>query len=369
VFDPKRSGEERLAMAKGKQQSTNALRRQWALVRKIPRHPQKKTAAQIASELEAEGFEVEKRTVERDLVALTEIFPAIECDDRERPYGWSWAKDSPGLHLPGMTAAEALAFQMIERFIKPLLPASIVDGLQPYLRASRAKLNEATASRVASWTKKVRVVHPTQVLIAPKINPAVHHAVTEALLKDRQMEIVYHRRWRSNTVTHIVNPLALVQRGPITYFVVSQSRDPFYLAMHRIAKAGILDTPAQRPAGFDLDEHIASGHMGFGAGNMVRLEAIFDKEVAEHLHESPLSADQRLVALDEKRMKLMATVPHNQQLEWWLLGFGEKVEVLGPAEIRNKIAQTALAMVRSYGLAAQSPTRQEGASYISSEES
>lgn len=307
-------------MAKGKQQSTSALRRQWALVRKIPRHPLKKTAAQIASELEAEGFEVEKRTVERDLVALSEIFPAIECDDRERPYGWSWAKDSPGLHLPGMTAAEALAFQMIERFVKPLLPASIVDGLQPFLRASREKLNEASASRIASWTKKVRVVHPTQVLIPPKINPAVHRAVTEGLLKDRQMEIVYHRRRKSKTATHIVNPLGLVQRGPIMYFVVSQSRDPFYLAMHRISKAAILDAPARRPAGFNLDEHIASGRMGFGGGKMVQLEAIFTTEVAEHRQEARLSEDQKIEPLDEKPVKLVATVPHNQQLEWWLLG-------------------------------------------------
>lgn len=335
-------------MAKGKQESTNALRRQWVLVRKIPRYPQKKTAGQLTEELATEGFRVEKRTVERDLVALSGIFP-LACDERDKPYGWSWAKDAVGLHLPGMTASEALAFQMIERFIKPLLPASTVDSLQPYLRASSEKLSEVSNSPVSAWAKKVRVVHPTQLLIPPNVNPAVHRAVTEGLLKDCQMEIAYRKRGKSELVTHVVNPLGLVQRGPITYFVVNQSKDPFYLAMHRISKAGILESAAQRPANFDLDEHIASGRMGFGDGTSISLQALFSSEAAEHLYEAPISRDQVLTPMRDGRIKIAASVPHNQQLEWWLLGFGDQVEVVRPASLRRKFASMAHRLRRAYG--------------------
>jgi len=335
-------------MPKGKQESTNALRRQWTLVRKIPRAPQRKSASQMTEELATEGFRVEKRTVERDLIALSEIFPTIECDERGKPYGWSWAKDAVGLQLPGVTAAEALAFGMIERFVKPLLPASIVDSLQPYLRASGQKLSEASNSPASTWTEKVRVVHPTQLLIPPHINPAIHRAVTEGLLQGRQMEIVYRRRGEAETVTHIVNPLGLVQRGPVMYFVVNQSKDPFYLAMHRISRASILAAKADRPRDFDLDQHIASGRLGFGNGKLVKLHAIFTNEAAEHLYESALSADQRLTPLDGSRTEVVATVPSNQQLEWWLLGFGDQVKVLHPANLRARLKETALALARAY---------------------
>lgn len=332
-------------MPKGKQKSTDALRRQWTLVRRIPPHPRKRTAAQLTQELASDGFKVTKRTVERDLVALSEVFTTIECDDRDATFGWSWARDAVPLHLPGLTNSQALAFQMIERFIKPLLPASTVESLQPYLRASGEKLSEV--SPASSWTKKVRVVHPTQLLIPPKINPAVHRAVTEGLLLDRQMEVVYRKRGRSETVTHIVNPLGLVQRGPVTYFVVNQSKDPFYLALHRISSAGLLDAPAQRPPNFDLDELIASGRFGFGDGTKIKLQALFDNRTAEHLHESPISTDQVLSA-DGDRTRLVAAVPHNQQLEWWLLGFGEQVEVLSPAKLRANIRRSSTQMARSY---------------------
>jgi len=326
-----------------KQETSVAILRQWSLLRRIPRHPVKKTATQLTAELAGEGLPVTKRTVERDLAALAEAFPTIECDDRDKPFGWSWARDAAVLHLPGMTASEALAFQMIERFIKPLLPASTVDSLQPYLRASSEKLSEVSGkSPAASWAKKVRVVHPTQLLIPPKVNPAVHRAVTEGLLLDRQMEIAYRRRAKSETATYVVNPLGLVQRGPITYFVVNQSKDPFYLVLHRISKASLLQQKAEGPPEFNLDEHIASGRLGFGDGSMVRLEAIFANEAAEHLHESPLSLDQRMHPTENGRTKVVATVPNNQQLEWWLLGFGNKVEVRKPLALRQKIREQRL---------------------------
>lgn len=332
-------------MAKG--DSTKALRRQWTLVRRLPRYPAKKSAADLTEVLANEGFKVEKRTVERDLHDLAEIFP-IECDDREKPFGWSWAKDATGFHLPAMLPSEALALQMVDRFIKPLLPDSIRDSLQPYIAAASKTLKDFSASPASSWMNKVRIVHPSQLLMPPHINPAVHRAVTEGLLLDRQMEIAYRKRGQVQTVTHIVNPLALVQRGPVTYFVVSQSKDPFYLAMHRISKAGILEERAQRPVDFDLGQHIASGRMGFGEGRNVRLQAVFRSDVAEHLHESVLSPDQKLVALDEGRTKITATVPSNQQLEWWLLAFGDQVEVLAPRSLRERFKFRAMEMARRY---------------------
>lgn len=342
---------------RGKQESANALRRQWALLRKIPRLPVRKTTAQLRAELTAEGFSVEKRTIERDLLALSEVFPALECDQRERPFGWSWAKDSFVIQVPGMTGSEALALHLIERFIKPLLPASTADSLQSYFKTAAAKLDEISGSPASKWRSKVRVVQPAQALIAPPVNAAVHRAVTEGLLRDRQMEIVYRKRGKAETVTHIVNPLGLVQRGPITYFVVNQSKDPFHLAMHRISKAGILDGSAQRPEGFDIDRHISSGQLGFGGGTNIRLEAIFSGSAAEHLHESPLARDQDLTILPDQRTRLLVNVPHNQQLEWWLLAFGDQVEVISPLDLRERMKSTVLAMARLYARRRHGHTR------------
>jgi predicted DNA-binding transcriptional regulator YafY len=55
--------------------------RHWQTLRRIPRYPQKITAGDICQHLHDEGYEVGKRTVERDLHALSRIFPLV-LDER-----------------------------------------------------------------------------------------------------------------------------------------------------------------------------------------------------------------------------------------------------------------------------------------------
>jgi predicted DNA-binding transcriptional regulator YafY len=49
---------------------------------------------------------------------------------------------------------------------------------------------------------------------------------------------------------------------------------------------------------------------------------------------------------------VQATVADTQQLRWWLLGFGDKVEVLGPAGLRAEFAALAARLAARYGQAA-----------------
>lgn len=110
----------------------------------------------------------------------------------------------------------------------------------------------------------------------------------------------------------------------------------------------MLDEPARRPPDFDLDKYIASGAFGFGDGKKIKLEALFTRDAAAHLYETPLSADQVLRPQNKGYTKLIATVANTPQLMWWLLGFGDAVEVLAPAKLRSAVASNALAMSRRY---------------------
>ncbi len=88
------------------------LHRQWQMLRLIPRHPYKITAKQLYEKLHTENYIVTKRTVERDLLALSDSFPIVS-DEREKPYGWSWAKNGANFDLPGMSNTEALTFNLV----------------------------------------------------------------------------------------------------------------------------------------------------------------------------------------------------------------------------------------------------------------
>jgi predicted DNA-binding transcriptional regulator YafY len=70
-----------------------SLLRQWHMLRMVPRAPARISAKELCERLCAADFPVAKRTVERDLKELSEVFP-IAVDVRDKPYGWSWLRDA-----------------------------------------------------------------------------------------------------------------------------------------------------------------------------------------------------------------------------------------------------------------------------------
>ncbi|MBT9498854.1 MAG: WYL domain-containing protein [Zoogloea sp.] len=333
----------------------DSLFRQWHMLRFVPRHPRKITVRAIQSQLSLEGFEVSDRTVQRDLMELSEVFPLV-VDDREKPFGWSWHKDAKAFDLPGLSVAEALTWVLAEQHLGQLLPRSLLDHLGPHFRAARERLDkEAQPQHGRNWLNKVRTVPPVQPLIPPNIDPEVQRTISDAVLQERQIEIRYRTKGKAEATLYQVHPLAIVQRGHVVYLYgrLFDYPNTRILAMHRIESASLLDLPAVAPDGFDLDDKVAKGVWSFGAADTFTIQLKFFDGKGEHLLETPLSTDQRVetVADDPKTLLISASVIDTPQLRWWLLGFGAGVEVLTPASLRNELSETAQRMVVRYATA------------------
>ena len=197
---------------------------------------------------------------------------------------------------------------------------------------------------------KIAALSPTQTLIPPRIDRDVQAAVTDALLHDRQVSVKYRRRGETATHEYMLNPLALVQRGPITYFLATafEYKDIRTFSLHRVQSATMLETPVNRPKEFDLDRHLSTGVLDFGAGRRIRLDVVFRSESAIHLYESPLAADQQLTPIDDDHVRLQVTINDTPQLRWWLLAFGDNVEVSAPATMRRQFATVAQSLAAAY---------------------
>jgi len=71
------------------------LSRQWALLRQLPSRSPGITSAELVWRLRDVGFNVSKRTVERDLNELSLIFP-LDRNDKSIPFGWHWSANVAG---------------------------------------------------------------------------------------------------------------------------------------------------------------------------------------------------------------------------------------------------------------------------------
>lgn len=333
--------------------NVDAVSRQWQLLRCLPRYPRKITVKDIHTQLSADNVVVDERTIQRNLNSLSLLFQ-IEVDDREKPYGWSWSKDAKSFDLAGLTVNEALTWVLAEHHLKHLLPASAVEHLSHYFAAARNRLDaEPLPKRGRNWLNKVRTVPPMQPLIPPEIDEEIMSTVSTALLHEHQLEIQYRRKGEKQAKRYQLHPLALVQRGSVLYLYARLFDHPNarILALHRIEQASVLDDqPAVAPAGFDLDELVAAGSLDFGRGTQIAVKLRFHDGKGEHLHETRLSVDQTIEAGEPASGVLMvnATVADTPQLRWWLLGFGDGVEVLAPESLRHELSDTAARMAARY---------------------
>ena len=328
----------------------NTIQRQWELLKLLPSRGPGKTATVLAGELQEAGFKVSKRQVERDLGELFDAFQhALNCNNAGVPYGWHWIPGKSS-DLPGLSLAEALSLNIIEETLKPLLPKSVLEALSPRLKQAQAKLDTLQpTNRTARWARKVRTVTPALPLLPPKVDAAALEELQEALLADEQVRVRYRSAGEAKPGELVLHPLALVQRGPVTYLVATAFtyNDIRLYAVHRFTKAERTGEPSSAPPGFSLDAYLASGALQFSAKGSIPLKAEVSPDLAGILAETPLAADQNITT-DDGRFVVTATVPQSQQLRHWLLSQGAAVEVLEPVALRNELGAQITAMAARY---------------------
>ena len=317
------------------------LFRQWLMLQALPRAPQRMTAGEIAARLAGEGHSISKRSVERDLQALSEVFP-LECDDRSKPYGWSWMRNAPALTLPGLSPLQALVLKTAEVHLRGLLPANQLIELKPiFQQANQILGTNSSKEGLAAWPQSIAVVPATLPLIPPEIDPTVLRTVHQALIDRRQVQITYRPRATTESKSYALHPIGLIQRGTVSYLVctVEDFDDPRLLAMHRIRQAEALDRPAKRQPKEVLEAAKAMVTSGFCDKGPIKLVMRMASEAIAHIEENRLSADQTITSTDDPDWMLVkATINDTEQLRWWLSGYTCKLEVIRPARLRRELA-------------------------------
>lgn len=316
------------------------LARQWELLKRLPGRGEGRTARELTELLHDAGFAVSKRQVERDLLDLRESFP-LECIDEQLPYRWRWAPGA-STHIPGLSLADALSLHLIEETLRPLLPGSVLQAIEPRLRQAEAKLSEHRRAPLSRWAEKVRCIAPAMPLLAPKVDPEVLATVQAALLQEYQLEVLYRGMEAPEARPLTLHPLGLVQRGPVTYLIATafDYPDRRLYALQRFTQATMTERRIVTNRPFHLDRYIAWGGLQFiHVTKRIRLQLRVSEVLARILEETPLGEDQEYTTRGGDR-QVHVSVPDSWQLRWWILSQGEEVQVLRPAALRREIAAT-----------------------------
>jgi predicted DNA-binding transcriptional regulator YafY len=322
------------------------------ILQSIPRAPQKISSRQLHERLQQNNFVIDLRSVQRDLNELSTLFPDLQNDNCKVEIGWRWTKESKIQQIPAIDPSMALTFKLVDQFLSELVPQSVKAILKPYFDSSDDVLNALGTDKMATWSDKVRILPRTQPLIPAAINEEVLTTVYQGLFEGKQIQATYRRGYDEEIRDYVLNPLGLVFRENAIYLVANLKKDyaPLHYALHRFTDCELLGSPVETSDDFKLDDVIKSGSFEYAEieGKMLSLTVIVDPTVAKHLSESPLSDDQTMTEGIDERIKVSATVKDTRQLKWWLLGFGDQVEVIKPKRLRDEFIEIGNSLVNRY---------------------
>lgn len=320
----------------------DTLSRLLELLKALPHH-RWATPAELREQLADRGFEVDLRSVQRDLKDLQKSFP-LDHNDKGKPHGWRWSAEAAG-GIASMGTPEALMLVLVQQHLQAALPASMLEGFEMLFARARQRLERLGPKAGATrWPQMVRAVPPGLPMLPPDVDPRVQKALADALLAERQIDVLYAPGAKGAARAYRLHPLGLILRGSTTYLAATRGSGPHasLYALHRFRSVEVLLDGVRFPPGLDLDAALKRGRGQFGiaADGSARLQLVMncDNTLADLLEEAPLAPDQQMRRLDESRTEVRATVADSWELRWWLLGRGPSVHVIGPAALRREIA-------------------------------
>lgn len=320
------------------------LFRYLTMLQLIPRSPSKITTPVLLEKLRERGFQVDSRSLQRDLRdKLALHFPLI-CDDTQKPYHWYFDREFH-CNLPALDVPSALTLVLAEEYLMGLLPPVVIAQLEPQFTDARQLLNGLSGNDLSHWHKRVRAIPNGKALIPARLEETTWQTVTEALLIHRALKVTYLSRSSEKERLFTLHPQGLVSRHSVTYLVatVDDYTDLRQFALHRIRHVQLSETTWNEKKDFDLDTYIQGGAFGYRQSQeTVQLSVNVAPQVAWLLTETPLSMEQSLTPLPDSRWQhLEAQVSDDQQTLWWLMAMGANVQVLAPENWKKEIFNNA----------------------------
>jgi predicted DNA-binding transcriptional regulator YafY len=307
------------------------------------------TAPQLAAELE-----VSVRTIYRDLDALCTSGVPVYAETG--PQGGYRLVEGYQTRLTGLSAEEA------EALLLAGVPGPLGDlGLGAAVTGGQRKLLAALPEHLRVQAAKARERYHVDLAVwfSPPAVPPLLGQVAAAVWEDRRVAMGYEPDVGPSW-TREVDPLGLVLKVSTWYMVGARPRGLRTYRVDRITSIEVLGQPCRRPEGFDLAGYWQQWLADFEARlPAVTVEVRARPEVIPRLR---YLVDRRSLAstdwdgrADEDGhageggwRRLSVTFERLSEARTALLGLGDLVEVLGPAELRAGIAATARGLAEIY---------------------
>ena len=288
---------------------------------------------------------VTRRTVFRDLNMLQQAGIPYYYDDAANGYKMDSSFFLPPLNLK---LSEALALLLVARHTAA--PGGL--PLQQQAQEAAMKIESALPAHIRQQCSPVLTGTSVQ------LGPGARHdelgemftCFQQAIRKRRKVEITYISFHERKQIVTTLSPYHLHFARRAWYIIGDSSlhKQDRVFKLGRIKHFKMLTAIYLQKKPFRIDEFLGDAWSLMPERDSHNIKLLFAPMVAGNVAEVLWHRTQKLTWHDDGSLTFEVRVDGLTEISWWIMGYGDQVEVIAPAPLRRRIAKMAANMVKTY---------------------
>ena len=294
-------------------------------------------AVSLAGELE-----VSTKSIHRDFEFMRDRLELpLEFDNTSNGYYYSEEVSSfPTLQI---SEGELFALLVAEKALQQYRGTTFERPLVSAFKKMAAALPDTVSLNIADWEQTISF----RTTAEPILNLEIFDKLSKATAQRQQMQLTYRKPGRRETELRVVDPYHLANiNGEWFLFAWCHLRqDIRTFVPARIQAMELTGQTFARPQKFSLEKRLRDSfgvQSGQGSFNVV---IRFNELVSDYIREKKWHDSQQLKELKDGGLELRMKLSSLAEVERWVLGWAGNAKVIQPAELAEKVRQSAHAIL------------------------
>jgi len=170
----------------------------------------------------------------------------------------------------------------------------------------------------------------------------------KAISKKRKVKIQYYSLFERKIISLRLSPYHLMYNHRAWYVIGYSSlhKSIRMFKLNRLRELEILDKCFLDGEKFDLSEYLGRAWSMIPEGRIYHVKLRFLPKVANNVTEVLWHSTQKVKRSGDGTAVMEFRVDGLGEIIWWILGYGDQVEVLAPAVLRKKVLHAAENMIK-----------------------
>ena len=306
-------------------------------------------ATDIYNKLVDRGFDVNKRTVYRDLDALKQAGFPLEEKGKTDDQGTRWvmSKDAKINHYLTLSSQELWSLYLAKMVLAPLEDTPLYDNLM----ATFDKIEDTLGGSAKRYLEELNseLHFDSEAKWGIGLDSEIIETVRAGCAEGQLLKVTYKSANAGTTRERVLGPAFLYYKEGSLYLVAEdmESNTHKTFSVTRIKAATLMEDVYDKPP-VTPDEYFANSFGVFRGGDVENISLSFSPKIASYISERKWHSSQESSSDSDGALTLKLRVSITPELVRWILGFGTDVKVESPASLIQKLRDEVESMGKLY---------------------